>query len=161
MFRTNFSLYVQTFHFIFIYVFLKSLISMHEHSQVITSFLLLFTFYYLNLILSQFMTVKLRQKNNFYLPKFYMSRCQKSVRFQGVKIWNSSVFTDRNEKSIIEKFKNNLRESNQMNTNYTIYFYSNIHSDYLNSPKKNVSLVCAVSQREYTTQWYFIVEYPV
>ena len=30
-----------------------------------------------------------KSKNNVYLPKFSTCRCQRSLRFQGVKIWNS------------------------------------------------------------------------
>ena len=46
-------------------------------------------------------------KNNFYLPKYSATRCQKSIRFQGPKIWNSLSPEIRNQP--YSKFKNNLK----------------------------------------------------
>ena len=46
-------------------------------------------------------------KNTFYLPKFSSSRCQKSIKFQGTKIWNS-IPTELQNQSF-HKFKYNLK----------------------------------------------------
>ena len=51
---------------------------------------------------------KSNSKTNFYLPKYSTTRCQKSIRFQGPKIWNSLSPEIRNQ--LYFKFKNNLKK---------------------------------------------------
>ena len=48
-----------------------------------------------------------KSKNNVYLPKFSTCRCQRSLRFQGVKIWNS--LNPDQKKQSYPKFKNSLK----------------------------------------------------
>ena len=60
---------------------------MHQHSNKITSacFSTLFT----NLTSIYARQTRSITDKNLYLPKYSTSRCQKSVKFQGPKIWNS------------------------------------------------------------------------
>ena len=48
-----------------------------------------------------------KSKNNLYLPKFSTCRCQRSLRFQGVKIWNS--LNAHLKKQSHKKFKISLK----------------------------------------------------
>ena len=48
-------------------------------------------------------------KKNLYIPKFYFSRCQKSIKYQGAKIWNSVPTNIRDQN--FNKFKSNFKNS--------------------------------------------------
>ena len=48
-------------------------------------------------------------KKNLYIPKFYFSRCQKSIKYQGAKIWNSVPTNSRDQN--FNKFKSNFKNS--------------------------------------------------
>ena len=45
--------------------------------------------------------------NTLYLPKFFTSRCQRSIKFQGTKIWNSIPIELQNQ--TFHKFKINFK----------------------------------------------------
>ena len=65
-----------------------------------------------------------KSKINFFLPKYSTTRCQKSIRFQGPKIWNSLSIELRNQP--FSKFKSNLRkllvECKVVMNLYTLFF---------------------------------------
>ena len=46
-------------------------------------------------------------KKNLYIPKFSFSRCQKSIKYQGAKIWNSIPINIRDQN--FNKFKSNFK----------------------------------------------------
>ena len=48
-----------------------------------------------------------KTNNNLYLPKFSTCRCQQSIKYQGVKIWNS--LNPELKKQSFKKFKANLK----------------------------------------------------
>ena len=48
-----------------------------------------------------------KTNNNLYLPKFSTCRCQQSIKYQGVKIWNS--LNPELQKQSFKKFKANLK----------------------------------------------------
>ena len=48
-----------------------------------------------------------KTNNNLHLPKFSTCRCQQSIKYQGVKIWNS--LNSELKKQSFKKFKANLK----------------------------------------------------
>ena len=46
-------------------------------------------------------------RNDLYLPHFLSSRCQRSIKFQGTKIWNSIPLHIRNQS--FNTFKRNIK----------------------------------------------------
>ena len=49
-------------------------------------------------------------KNNLYTPRYHTARLQKSIKYQGVKIWNKipSEIQNASTKFFKKKFKNHL-----------------------------------------------------
>ena len=79
---------------------------MHQHTM--QKFLYCFTSLFTNISDIHAKNTRSNSKNNFYHPKYSTSRCQKSIRFQGPKIWNSLSPEIRNQP--YSKFKNNLKK---------------------------------------------------
>ena len=67
-----------------------------------------FTSFFTNISDIHAKNTRSNSKNNFYLPKYSTTRCQKSIRFQGPEIWNSLSPEIRNQP--YSKFKNNLKK---------------------------------------------------
>ena len=67
-----------------------------------------FTCFFTNISDIHAKNTRSNSKINFYLPKYSTTRCQKSIRFQGPKIWNSLSPEIRNQP--YSKFKNNLEK---------------------------------------------------
>ena len=67
-----------------------------------------FTSFFTNISHIHAKNTRSNSKNNFYFLKYSTTRCQKSIRFHGPKIWNSLSPEIRNQPYF--KFKNNLKK---------------------------------------------------
>ena len=85
---------------------------MHQHSKNSLSSCFSTVFTPLSYIHEK--QTKSKTKSNFYLPKFFTRRCQRSLKYHGVKIWNL-LFPDLRNQSF-KSFK--INKKNDLLDNY-------------------------------------------
>ena len=86
---------------------------MHQHSK--NSLLSSFSIFFTSLSDIHERQTKSKTKSNFYLPKFSTRRCQRSLKYHGVKIWNllSPKLRNQSFKSFKMTMKNDLLDNYQ------------------------------------------------